>query len=412
MTSIKINLNEICHINTNQAEDTFVGIRMHEGELNVCFPLGYRLEKDDKGIRRDILHLLRVLKRFSNVIRENNWAQNNYKLIESFPYIAYQKVILNYLDFGYYSEKEVNYKVGKRGKINWNRTIKTQSPVVINNQIGYFNFSVKNISFSKENIITLIHEFCVYESIHRLGWLYNISLPQKPRLKFQKNLFLNAMQEKLRVTFNDNTKELIKSMIEIISCFSTDGDANRNFGYGTNRFEYVWEKLINYVYGISTKADYFPKTSWSLNNGNKKINSPLEPDTIMLLNDNVYILDAKYYKYGTTGLPAHLPETASISKQITYGEYVERNKNGIKEIFNAFLMPYDKESILFGENSDVKVIGEATADWKSNYKKYERVVGVLLDIKDIMFKYNQENKDIIENLASCIENQINNYIHK
>lgn len=402
------NLNKICHINTNQGEDTFVGIRMQEGEIRVCFPLGYRLEKADKGIRRDILHLLKVLKRFSNVISEKDWTLNNYELVEGFPYIAYQKIILNYLDYGYYFEKEVNYKVSKRGKINWNKTIKTQSPVVIDNQIGYFNFCVKNVDFTKENIITYIHEFCVYESIYRLGWLYNISLPQKPRLKFEKNLFLNALQEKLRVTFDDNTKQLIKSMIEIISCLNSDGNANRNFGYGTSRFEYIWERLIDYVYGISAKADYFPKTSWTLNNGNKKINSPLEPDTIMLFNDNVYILDAKYYKYGTTGVLSHLPETASISKQITYGEYVERNKEGIKEIFNAFIMPYDKESTLFGENFNVKVIGEAIADWKSDCKKYERVVGVLLDIKDIMFKYNRGNKDVIENLASCIENQINN----
>jgi len=408
MKSNRINLINVCHINTNQGEDTFVGIRMQEGEIRVCFPLGYRLEKDDKGIRRDVLHLLKVLKRFSNVIREKDGAQNNYELIEGFPYIAYQKVILNYLDFGYYAEKEVTYRVGKRGKINWNKTIKTQSPVVIDNRIGYFNFSIKNINSSKENIITFIHEFCIYESIYRLGWLYNISLPQKPRLKFEKGLFLNALLEKLRVTFDDNTKELIKNMIEIISCLNSDGDANRNFGYGTNRFEYVWERLIDYVYGTSDKADYFPKTSWSLNNGNEKINSPLEPDTIMLLNHNVYILDAKYYKYGATGLIAHLPETASISKQITYGEYVEKNKECIKEIYNAFIMPYDKESLFFSENLNVKVIGEATADWKSNFKRYERVVGVLIDVKDIMFKYNRENKDVIENLASCIEKQINN----
>ena len=41
----------------------------------------------------------------------------------------------------------------------------------------------------------------------------------------------------------------------------------------------------------------------------------------LIKNNKVYILDAKYYRYGTTFFAGDMPETTSIQKQITYGEY-------------------------------------------------------------------------------------------
>lgn len=65
----------------------------------------------------------------------------------------------------------------------------------------------------------------------------------------------------------------------------------------------------------------------------------------MLYNNNIYVLDAKYYKYGATKNRFDLPESASINKQITYGEYIDAQadlKNPDSVIYNAFLMPFDK----------------------------------------------------------------------
>jgi hypothetical protein len=402
----KLQLKELCHINTNVGEDTFVGVRLIDGMVQVSFPIGFRLEETDKGIREDILLLLRILQQFSAVDRNKDQVDRTKEHIESFPYLAYQKVIFNYLDFGYYHEKEIDYKVSKRGKINWNRTIKTQSPWMVGNQIGYFDFVVKNVSYGKDTMITLINEYCVYESIYRLGWLYNICMPSKPRLKFKKDLFLSLLNEKLKCVFDDRTKELIICMIEIVSSLSPDGETNHKFGYGTNRFEYVWERMIDYCYGITDKADYFPKTSWLLNNGNSKINSPLEPDSIMIYKDNIYILDAKYYKYGVTGFPVNLPETSSISKQITYGEYVELNKKSNRQIYNAFIMPYNKMSDIFIGGPKVHAIGIASADWKADSKSYERVVGILLDVKDFMRNCNRLSSKDIDEMAIKIEEQL------
>ena len=95
--------------------------------------------------------------------------------------------------------------------------------------------------------------------------------------------------------------------------FEGDKDSDKNYRYGTYCFEYVWEKMNDKMFGIENKVDYFPKTIWYVN-GDRYDSASLEPDTIMLYGSSVYILDAKYYKYGVTGKAWGLPESTSINK--------------------------------------------------------------------------------------------------
>lgn len=176
------------------------------------------------------------------------------------------------------------------------------------------------------------------------------------------------------------------------------------YKYGTYRFEYVWEALIDRVYGIEGKAAYFPKTTWKVN-GKSYDNASLEPDTIMLKGKDIYVLDAKYYKYGATGRLGDLPESTSINKQITYGEYVANNivDNGV--VYNAFLMPFDSLGKLW-EAGEVIHIGEATGDWRENDKTYERVQGILVDVKYLMHITVREDSNEIFRLSECISKAI------
>ena len=69
--------------------------------------------------------------------------------------------------------------------------------------------------------------------------------------------------------------------------------------------------------------------------------SALEPGTIMKVGNRLFILDAKYYKYGLIPNPSFLPPTSSIHKQITYGDYVfENDFADADKIYNAFVIPY------------------------------------------------------------------------
>lgn len=150
--------------------------------------------------------------------------------------------------------------------------------------------------------------------------------------------------------------------------------SEKQFYFGTDNFDYVWEKLIDRAFGEKDKEKYFPRSRWLLDYGKYKEKRPLMPDTIMIYNGKYYILDAKCYKYGWTGIPDHLPNGSSINKQITYGEYLEKYKGvDTNSLFNAFIMPYNMAKNYFKLTSFVGNIGEGFfpgCQGKSGERKY------------------------------------------
>ncbi|MHC1722859.1 MAG: LlaJI family restriction endonuclease [Aminipila sp.] len=405
-----LDLQQRCRINTNFDSDTFVGLRCDNGDIQINFPIGYDLSVDDANLRNDILLLFSTLAAHTSRADSQLIGQaKEYEFVD-FPIQAFMYVIRDYLDRGYYHEQEVTYAVSRRGKINWNRTIKTQKPYVDNKNVYYLNFMTKKNEIRENEIITLIHEFCVYESFEKIGWLFTKSMPKSPRIKKNEKLFRSVLKDKISNTFNDRSKRLFCNMLAIID-FEGDASAKQTYKFGTYRFEYVWESMIDKVFGVNNKELYFPKTSWNLD-GKVYDNASLEPDTIMIYNGNVYILDAKYYKYGVYPNPAFLPESTSINKQITYGEYVSTEKK-FREIhgenmhvYNAFLMPFNCNTWNDRVDSHMVSIGEALSNWKDNDEKYQHIQGILLDVKYLMRIVVSKNEDEILKLSKLIEGEV------
>lgn len=400
-------LKECCSV-CNFADDGFIGISFKDGLPHVSFPRGYRLSDDDERIRKDILGLIAVLQRFSNQ-REGNNRIGDGEDQTAFPILAYQYVIKEFIAHGYYTEREVEHRLNDRGKINWKRTIQQVQPQIDNDNAVYLSFITKR-SINKSNILTRIHEFCVYESFSKLGWLYLSTsyLPKKPTLRFNKRLFLSTLNDALKNTFNSDKKRLFSSMIEIVKHTDEQADS-KEFQYGVQRFEYVWENLVDFVFGESDKEAYFPHATWHIVNGSRSESSALEPDTVMKHDGKFFILDAKYYKFGITGLAAHLPATSSIQKQITYGDYVAvKGFADENDIYNAFVMPYaakDGEDVL-------KFVSVGTADWidySDETANYKYVLGILLDTRHIMQTYSRRNRREIFNMSELILNSLQTY---
>ncbi len=396
-----LSIRDKCSVNQNWDTDTFVGLKCENGEFSVHFPLGFGISSDDKELRRDIILLLDTIA--STTGKRESDIYNPAKIYNHtmFPIQAYMSVIKDFYERGYYRERETQHIVAKRGKIDWNRTIKTQDPYVQNDSAFYLDFVIRKNQTNENELISLIHEYCVYESFSKIGWLFTAHIPQRPRIKYNKKMFRSVLLQKISTTFNDRNRRLFKDMLAIIN-YSGDSEASKDYKYGTDRFEYVWEALIDRVYGIEGKENYFPKTKWIIN-GKSYENACLEPDTIMLWDGNVYVLDAKYYKYGATRRPTDLPESTSINKQITYGEYIaEQDKfkamHGTDyKVFNAFLMPYA------GNGISIENIGLAVSDWKSNKKTYEQIQGILIDVKYLMKKRVEADESELMKLANLIE---------
>ena len=406
-------LNGFCTVSISEYDD-FVGLKFVDGKPKVTFPRGFRLSNDDNQTRKDILRLLSCIQKFSG--RREGWTSTTFdgELNLAFPILSYQHIIKDFLVHGYYIENENQYKDGTRGKINWRRTVQKKKPVYNNGNLIYLDFIVKTNQINSNNMITRIHEYCVRESFEKLGWLYlsTESLPKKPRIKFNKKMFVSVLKDALNNTFNDQKRLLFTSMLNIVNSKDENVDSVDKEAFGVNRFEYIWEKMIDYVFGEDNKEEYFPHATWHIINGNKKESSALEPDTIMLYDDKTYILDAKYYKYGITKNPLHLPGSSSIEKQIVYGEYVEVFKKVKKDkIYNAFIMPYASDN----PGESYKFVSVGTADWKTYSPasaNYDYVLGILLDTRYIMEQLSKHNPGEIEVLSDLIMISLDEYRSK
>ena len=403
-------LKDLCSV-CNFADDGFIGIQFRDGLPHVSFPRGYTISDDEDIVRKDILGLITVLQKFSNQHEGQNIIGNG-KDQTAFPILSYQYVIKDFIAHGYYAEHEVAYRLNDRGKINWKLTIQQIQPQVDNGNVVHLNYITKQ-SINKASILTKIHEYCVYESFTKLGWLYlsTAYLPKKPSIRFNKKMFLTTLNDALKNTFNSDKKLLFSSMIEIVNFIEEQADL-REFQFGVTRFEYVWEKLIDYVFGESNKEIYFPHAKWHIIAGNRTESSALEPDTVMKYDGKFYILDAKYYKFGITGLSVHLPATSSIQKQITYGDYIAtRHTVESNNIYNAFVMPYAANS---GDDI-IKFVSVGTADWikyspKTENHKY--VLGLLLDTKHLINTHFRQNGKAIQKMSKLITDSLKKYREK
>lgn len=176
---------------------------------------------------------------------------------------------------------------------------------------------------------------------------------------------------------------------------------------GVNKFDPIWERMIDYVFGEEDKERYFPHATWHIiNNGKVERSSALEPDTIMKFKGKIYVLDAKYYQYGITGYISDLPATSSIQKQITYGKHIAEKMNEVPvdDVYNAFIMPYEAQ-----DENIIKFTSVATADWEkydSTTKNYAYVLGILIDTRWLISNYVKHNIIEIEKMADKIEESL------
>ena len=284
-------------------------------------------------------------------------------------------------------------------------------------------FITHRTNHNESELITLIHKFCVYESFSKLGYLFSSFVPAKPPIAFNKNFFTSILQTKIAHTFNESELLLFKNMLDIILYLDSSAD-KENFIFGTNNFHHIWEQLVDSVYGEKDKEKFYPKVYWHLNGskadfsfGNSEKRNSLRPDTIMIQNrgkpeQKIFVLDSKYYQYGATKNPNHLPDSASVVKQLSYAEYIANPKNKIKlpsdiqqnldsqKIYNAFIMP-----AFVNESQNIGFVSADYAlpqDSEQAEKPYHQIYGILLDIRTLMHSHRPHNIQAIAELAQKI----------
>lgn len=130
-------------------------------------------------------------------------------------------------------------------------------------------------------------------------------------------------------------------------------------------------------------------------------------------NQKIFVLDSKYYRYGETKNPNHLPDSGSVVKQLAYAEYIDNPKNRSKlpdsvgenitdsSIYSAFIMP--------AENLAPQNIGYVSADYVLSQeadtatKSYHKIYGILLDVRTLMYRHIPHDRQMMASLAGVIE---------
>ena len=429
----------------------FVGIKIENNIPKVYFPLGYDIEECKielgkansyekiKRIRKDIIFLMNSLKR---CLKKNDGEEieeyEYYKKDIFFPFFTCYDLIVDYIENGYYQENEAIYKKQKSGKINWNKTIKQIQPIVQNQSFIYVNFIAKRSQSNVNSIIRLIHEYCIYDCNKKIGFLFGNLFVERPRIEFDKNMFLGVLKEKLSSTFNDEKKKLLINLIRFISGLDEDNPKGNICEYGTYNYENVWERMIDIMFKERDKKEFYPTGKLYINNNIAKT-SNLRMDSIYINTQRILIVDAKYYKFGLSPNPNEslfnndqytLPAFSDINKQISYAEYVEFKYNKESELFyplsindsvankikNIFILPYNKNKNAFTTNCDIiHYIGYAESDWKKEIsgedKSYNKVHIVLMDTKWLVENYSMVENQQINEQIKILETKIDDYIN-
>lgn len=398
------------HKVTNKIDDSFVGIKIRNNRIDFYYPETYNFDESFIEKSRDdvlaILQTIAIAKTHSDskIKIESSFSNN-----DAIPLLSYLWIIRDYLINGFYVNREKVIKKNQRGKVDWKRTLSGQ-PIISNGNIVYSDIivSVKN---DLDNIIVQIHKCCVKKSIDILGWLFGIKssnfIEATPFYKELKNVYIETLRKELSQTFNDEKKERLTHMLAIVEGLSDDQNSNE-LVYGVDSYAYIFERMINSIFGNRDASKFNPSADWYLKSKEYSpfASSDLRPDTILIQDNIAYVLDSKFYRFGYTADNKDLPETTSIQKQITYGDFIKNNKMGdeIQKIRNAFILPYNKYNNRLGLNGTLEYIGYSKTDYRKGTEDHEIIHAFLIDLKYVIETWNKRNHgEDVANLVKQIE---------
>lgn len=398
------------HKVTNKIDDSFVGIKIRNNRIDFYYPETYNFhESSIEKSRDDVLAILQTIAIAKTHSDSKIKIESSFSNNEAIPLLSYLWIIRDYLINGFYINREKVIKKNQRGKVDWKRTFSGQ-PIISNGNIIY-NDIIVSVKNNLDNIIVQIHKCCVKKSIDILGWLFGIKssdfIEITPFYKELKNVYIETLRKDLSQTFDDEKKERLTHMLAIIDGLSDDQNSNE-LVYGVDSYAYIFKKMINSIFGNRDASKFNPGADWYLKAKRYSpfASSDLRPDTILIQDNVAYVLDSKFYRFGFTADKKDLPETTSIQKQITYGDFIKNNKMGdkIQKIRNAFILPYNKYNNKLSLNGTLEYIGYSKTDYRKGTEDHEIIHAFLIDLKYVIETWNKRNHgEDVANLVKQIE---------
>lgn len=403
---MKKNENEYKLIHVKEA-DEFIGIKIDGNIIEIYVPEIYRESTNFKQSRQEILMFLKSISLTNAKSNANIKSSDNDLVGEMWPIESYVWIIKDYLENGYFYNREKKYFNDGKGKIDWKRTLKS-SPIYSNGNIIYNKLVTFRVSATND-IIAQIYKLCLSVSLKRIGWIFNYKFKVDIQQYISNKEMIYHVKKELDSTFDDVKRLRFRHMLKILNGIKEDNVLSDRSTYGIKNYYYVVEQMIDKMFmGIDNKrikSKFNPIGNWQLENGEEKNTRILRPDTIYEAEDKVYIIDSKMYKYGYTANINDLPQTSDILKQIAYGDFI-KNKLGYVNVRNVFIIPYNKELDLFKYNEDFVYIGVASGKWinPKKIKSHQFIYTFLLDYMHLLMNYNKHDSSNIEKMCNTVEN--------
>lgn len=376
-------LQGMCHVELeNGINSEHIGITFDKENLKVIFPRGYKISKDDKNIKEDILILIKAFDKYVKSKKSKSCSEDEKDLTtgkgDNFSMTNAIWLLNDYEVNGLYKEYIHRYKVDKKGNINWSRTIKSMTPYISGTDLVYLDFVVKEKNNDINNIILLIQKYIIEKCIDIIGWLYpSIRIEGPNKLPYTHSVCINLLKKELRLVNVDKIKRLLIHMIDFLENDGDEKDINSFKEYKTKYFMNIWEDMLNDVLGNDDPSKYYSKAIWEIG-GTETYASNLRPDIILNNNGKTYVIDAKYYKYGITKSRDDLPQSSDINKQLLYSEFIKKNTG--RESYDAFILPYKSNT-----KNTFEFVGNARLE--NGVYDNKKIVCILADTKKIMQAY-------------------------
>lgn len=376
----------------------FVGIEF-SNELNhpiVRLPLGFSnpLQLSNSQLRNAISMLIRVILRVKKELSEQLEDHSGKDHVD-YPFDAYRRMILDYVNHGFIREPERRESYSGNGRIDWAKTLRKAQPLWTEKGPVHLNPIRINTIYSHQDLMQ-IQKYCLMLADLQVGWLFGRNIPIKREWSQAKLVWArNKVDLYKRQTYDGRISKVLRSMSVILSRQIDLDESNKIDGNykialeGNSNVGRMWEKMVERVFGSGEHRKYQPLAKWNLKGEISSASSSLELDSIRfdLVDKNMIctVIDAKYHR--------NLPSTSDINKQITYAEWVAK-KHELEGtdlvVNNLFILPGE-----IPEPPYHNYLGYATMDiLEDPNKPYHKVHAKGVDTLTLMRAYLQNDKSI------------------
>lgn len=383
-------LSDICRVAGGEKEDAFIGLQLCGEQPSITFPVGYVLPPES-GLQEAVLQLMFVLERGIEYARQEGRLEELgvQGSVASTPLWAYLDLLRHYENTRcYYSVQQNTFAVRAEGKIDWRRTVRSQTPYGGSRGCYYPRYVTRLTMPDEESLVTLIHRYCVWQSYRLLGWLFgSTELPEEEPLPADAGVCIAALQRCLDTTHEDARKDLLRAMLCILEA-PGEGEVQLSETYGISKFDVVWEMLVRACWGNVDEKMYFAGSRWYMVGEAKAVRpEPLRPDSIMHVDGSYFVLDAKYYRlHRKRSNLMNMPGTADVNKQITYASWVRAN-HAVEPIYNVFILPGSSGNLV------PELAGWNVTDWQEDSLRrasvaspdcFYLVLAYRMDVRELM----------------------------